>query len=107
MEKEEWQFPIDFRAEKKYTGRMVYYRKIYMGEDLGRVHDPTYHGKLVSHEIEDGKCPSCCKDYSKALSVASVIDTICKCGKHWIYVEPQSEYQGSTEIRVFVVKKIE
>ena len=103
MEKEEWQLPVDFKAEKKYTGEIVYYRKIVMSEDLGRVHDWTYRGELVPHIMEDGKCPSCCKKYLNALSI---VDTICKCGKHWIYVEPQSEYQSFTEIRIFVVKKL-
>lgn len=106
MEKEEWQLPVDFRTDKRYIGVLVYYRKIYMGEDLGRVHDWTSDGKLVPHIIEDGKCPSCCKEYEKQSSALSiVVDTICECRKHWIYVNPQSGYHGSTEIRVFILKK--
>jgi len=102
---EEMFLPVNFRQEKKYIGKLVCAVISYVGQDLGRVHDWTYHGDSVLHILQDGRCPSCSKNYLKDSFLKSPvpIDAICECEKHWIYVEPQGEYQGSTIVRVFEI----
>ena len=102
---EEEKLPIDYKKDKKYTGKLIYSATAYMGEDLGRVHDWTYHGEPVLHVLQDGDCPSCCKEYSNEdfLETPMSLDTLCECEKHWIFVLPKSKYQGSTVVKIFEI----
>jgi len=105
---EEYLLPLSWNKKKKYKGRLVYGLTAYKGSDYGRVHDWTYHGESILHELRSGQCPLCCKKYTQKdfYQEKTDFETLCECGKHWIAIG-RDYISKVIKIEIFeIVKKL-
>ena len=100
--------PVSVVKEKRYKGKVIYYRSFQMYRSQWAEPWDESYGKWFPEIDEKGNIPLCCKEYLELMTAEKytrfeMVDTICKCGNHWVYLTPAGRLDPYARMKIFQI----